>query len=49
MLTLNDCKKHFNESKKTYTDEELKKIRDFLYKMARLQVEYEQNLVKTQN
>lgn len=49
MLTLIECKKHFKQSKTTYTDEQIEKIRDFLYEMAHIQVEYEQKIINTQN
>lgn len=49
MLTLIECKKHFKQSKITYTDEQIEKIRDFLYEMAHIQVEYEQKIINTQN
>ena len=49
MLTLIECKKHLKQSNTTYTDEQIEKIRDFLYKMAHIQVEYEQSIIKNQN
>lgn len=49
MLTLIECKKHFKQSKIAYTDEQIEKIRDFLYEMAHIQVEYEQKIIKAQN
>lgn len=49
MLTLIECKKHFKQSKIAYTDEQIEKIRDFLYEMAHIQVEYAQKIIKAQN
>ena len=49
MLTLIECKKHFKQSKITYTDEQIEKIRDFLYEMAHIQVKYKKKIINTQN
>lgn len=49
MLTLIECKKLLKQSKTTYTDEQIEKIRDFLYKMAHIQVEYEQIIINNKN
>ena len=49
MLTLFECKKHFKQSKKAYTDEQIEKIRDFLYKMAQIQLESEPSIINHNN
>lgn len=42
MLTLEQSKKILNNgSERKYSDEEVKQIRDYLYSMARLQIENE--------
>ena len=37
MLSLDNCKKILNRSGKQYSEEEVKRIRDLLYKLARLE------------
>ena len=39
MLTLDVCKHILNTGEKTYTNEEVKQIREYLYLLASLQVE----------
>lgn len=41
MVTLEQCKKILNSGKRKYTDSEIKEIREFLYRMAELQIECE--------
>lgn len=41
MVTLEICKKILNSGKRKYTDDEIKDIREFLYRMAELQIESE--------
>lgn len=41
MITLEQCKKILNNGKRIYTDNEIKEIREFLYRMAGLQIESE--------
>ena len=49
MVTLELCKKILNSGKRKYADCEIKEIREFLYRMAELQIESEKeknNLTK---
>lgn len=39
MLDIKECKKVLNRKESKFTDEEIKKIREYLYKMARIVVE----------
>jgi len=39
MLDIKDCKKVLNRKENKFTDEEIKRIREYLYKMARIVVE----------
>ena len=39
MLSLEVCRKILNNSRKTYSDDEIKKIRQFLYTCAEIQIE----------
>ena len=39
MLTVEKCKKILQENGEEYSDEEIEKIRQFMYKMARILVE----------
>ena len=41
MVTLEQCRKILNTGKRRYTDSEIMDIRDFLYRLAELQVESE--------
>ena len=41
MVTLELCKKILNSGKRKYTDIEIRNIRDFLFRMAELQIESE--------
>jgi hypothetical protein len=41
MISLTESKKILNKGERKYTDEEVKEIRDYLYKMAELQIETE--------
>lgn len=36
MLTIEECKEVLHENKKKFTDEEILKIRELLYKMAKI-------------
>ena len=42
MMTLEECRKilYSNNENKHYNDDEIKQIRDFLYQMAKLEIEY---------
>jgi len=40
VLTLNDCKQVLNKGGRKFTDEEIKKIRDFLYLIGEIELEY---------
>ena len=44
MLTLETCTKILNNGKKKYSNEEVKQIREYLYLMAQLQIESENEL-----
>lgn len=39
MLTVENCRKILQDNGEDYTDEEVEKVRDFLYKMAKIVVE----------
>lgn len=39
MLTIDVCKQTLNKGERTYTNEEVKQIREYLYLLASLQVE----------
>lgn len=43
MITLENCKNILNKTNKKYTDEEVKLIRAYLYMMAQIQLEIENN------
>lgn len=43
MLNLDTCKKILNNDKKKYKDDEIKLIRDYLYLLAELQIENNEN------
>ena len=43
MLSIEICKKILNTDKKKYTDEEIKQIREFLYQMVQIQIEFEED------
>ncbi len=38
MISLEHCRKILNKTKSKYTDEEVKMIREFLYRMAQIDV-----------
>ena len=38
MISLEHCRKILNKTKSKYTDEEIKKIREYLYRMAQIDV-----------
>lgn len=44
MITLDECKKILNEEDISYTTEEIKEIRSFLYQLASFQLECENEL-----
>lgn len=46
MLTLENCKKTLNKGERKYKDEEIKKMREYLYFIAGLQLEAENNELK---
>lgn len=46
MITIEQCKKILNKSKKKINDEEAKLVRCFLYQIAALQLENEQKNYK---
>lgn len=47
-LSLAECKKILQSTGRTYTEEEIKKIREQLYQLAQIEVDYYQrNLVNT--
>lgn len=39
MLSINECKKTLEENKEQFTDAEIEKIREFLYKMAKVVID----------
>ena len=41
MISLTEAKKILNKGERKYTDEEVKEITEYLYKMAELQIETE--------
>lgn len=43
MITLEDCKRALNKGERKYKDEEVKKIREYLYFIGGLQLEIENN------
>lgn len=49
MITLEKCKKILNSGKRKYKDSEIKEIRDFLYRMAELQIESEKEKSNVKN
>lgn len=49
MLTLETCTKMLNSGKKKYSNEEVKQIREYLYLLAQLQIESENELVNLNN
>lgn len=40
MLTIKQCREKLNENGIEFTDEQIVAIRDFLYKLARINVDY---------
>lgn len=46
MISLTDAKKRLNSGKRKYSDDEVKAIYDFLSKMAKIQLLYEQLIAK---
>lgn len=46
MLNLKQCKEILKETGKKYTDEEVLAIRDFFYKLARINVQYIKDKLK---
>ena len=49
MLTLETCTKILNNGKKKYGNEEVKQIREYLYLLAQLQIETENELINLNN
>ena len=48
-LNLETCTKMLNNGKKKYSNEEVKQIREYLYLLAQLQIESENELVNLNN
>jgi hypothetical protein len=46
MLTLKECKEKLKDDNRTYTDEEVLAIRDYLYKLASINVQYIKETLK---
>jgi hypothetical protein len=46
MLSLEECKKKLHNNEKKYTDEEVQAIREFLYKLGYLNIEYIKSKIK---
>ena len=44
MLTLETCTKMLNNGKKKYSNEEVRQIREYLYLLAQLQIESENEI-----
>jgi hypothetical protein len=44
MLSIQECKKELNKKEERYTDEEIKQIKEMLYRLATIQ--YESNKLK---
>ena len=40
MLTINECKEKLKNVDRTYNDEEVQTIRDYLYKLARINIDF---------
>ena len=49
MLSLEESKKILNAGDRKYTDEEVKQIRDYLYTVARIQVDMENRKMSQNN
>lgn len=49
MLTLETCTKILNNGKRKYNNEEVRQIREYLYLLAQLQIESENELVNLNN
>ena len=48
MITLEVCHQILNKRKKQFTNEQVKQIRDYLYEIAKLQIEDENKQTKTE-
>lgn len=46
MITIENCKKTLNKGERKYKDEEIKKIREYLYFIGSLQLEVDNNELK---
>jgi len=46
MITIEECKKVLNKGERKYKDEEIKKIREYLYFIGSLQLEVDNNELK---
>lgn len=46
MISLAESKKILNAGERKYTDEEVKQIRDYVYFVAKLQVECEEEMIE---
>jgi len=40
MLTIKECKEKLKNENRAYTDEEILAIRDYLYKLARINIDF---------
>lgn len=40
MLTIKECKEKLKNDKRTYNDEEVQAIREYLYQLARINVDF---------
>jgi hypothetical protein len=49
MLSLEESKKILNAGDRKYTDEEVKQIRDYIYTVARIQVDMENGKMSQNN
>lgn len=43
MISLEECKRILKNSEKSYTDEDIKEIREILYQFAQIQLDIENN------
>jgi len=46
MLPLKECKEKLQNTDKTYSDEEVLAIRDYLYQLARINIQYIKETLK---
>ena len=43
MLTLEQCKKVLNKGRRKYSEEDIRKIRDYLYSIGHIEIETDNN------